>query len=25
LEQIFLELTGSREDDVGAVLRGLEG
>ena len=25
LEQIFLELTGSRDDDVGAVLRGLEG
>ena len=25
LEQIFLELTGSREDDVSAVLRGLEG
>ncbi len=24
LEQIFLELTGSREDDVSAVLRGLE-
>ena len=25
LEQIFLELTGGREDDVSAVLRGLEG
>jgi ABC-2 type transport system ATP-binding protein len=25
LEQIFLELTGSREEDVGPVLRGLEG
>lgn len=25
LEQIFLELTGSREEDVSAVLRGLEG
>jgi ABC-2 type transport system ATP-binding protein len=25
LEQIFLELTGSKEEDVGAVLRGLEG
>ena len=24
LEQIFLELTGSREEDVSAVLRGLE-
>lgn len=25
LEQIFLQLTGSREEDVGPVLRGLEG
>jgi ABC-2 type transport system ATP-binding protein len=25
LEQIFLELTGGREEDVGSVLRGLEG
>jgi len=25
LEQIFLGLTGSREEDVGPVLRGLEG
>jgi ABC-2 type transport system ATP-binding protein len=25
LEQIFLQLTGSHEEDVGAVLRGLEG
>ena len=25
LEQIFLDLTGSHEEDVGAVLRGLEG
>jgi ABC-2 type transport system ATP-binding protein len=25
LEQIFLQLTGNREEDVGAVLRGLEG